>query len=72
MSYHVEHDDRYLSINIFQGQANSAGGIQPPHGRDSATPEQLTLCEEWMLARVREHCAAHGCTAPAIGRNDEE
>lgn len=72
MSYHIEHDDRFATIAIFQGEANAAGGIRPPHGRDSGTAEQLAQCEEWMSARIREHCSGHGCAAPSIGRSSDE
>jgi hypothetical protein len=67
MSNHIDHDPRYTTIGVFQGQANSAGNIATGK-RDSATAEQLELCEMWMLARVREHCDKHGCPLPGIAR----
>jgi superfamily II DNA or RNA helicase len=69
MTHHVDHDPDCSSIAVFQGKANSAAGI-PSGGRDQATPEQMAQCELWMIARVREHCAAHGCALPAAVRDE--
>lgn len=69
MSHHVEHDDRYSTIRVFQGQANSAAGIAQGERAD-ATPHQLAVVEEWMLASVRQHCTAHGCALPGAARED--
>lgn len=68
-NHHLEHDERFNTIGVFQGQANSAAGINPGE-RDSATPEQLAAVEDWMLARVREHCDSNGCALPKLARGD--
>lgn len=69
MSNHVDHDDRYSTIGVFQGQANSAAGIAQGQ-RPDATSEQLAMVEDWMLASVREHCNTHGCALPGAARGD--
>jgi len=70
MNHHVEHDSRYSGIGVFQGQANSAAGLKIG-GRDLATPEQLSLVEEWMFIRIREHCVSQGCALPVAARRDQ-
>jgi hypothetical protein len=69
MSNHLEHDGRYATIGVFQGMANDAAGI-PTGGRDLGTPEQLARCEDWMLARIREHGESHNCGIPKAARSD--
>jgi superfamily II DNA or RNA helicase len=56
MQHHVEHDARYDSVGTFQIKGNLAAGLPAARGRDMATPDQLAIVEDWMLARVREHC----------------
>lgn len=68
-NHHLEHDERFTTIGAFQGQANTAAGLNPGE-RDSATPEQLAAVEDWMLARVREHCQSYGCALPKLARGD--
>jgi superfamily II DNA or RNA helicase len=70
MSRHVEHDERYTTIGVFQGQANSAAGLKPGE-RESAGSDALQVVEAWMLARVREHCSSHGCATPAVARDPD-
>jgi hypothetical protein len=69
MSHHVEHDDRYSTVWVFQGQANSAAGIAQGERAD-ATAQQLASVEEWMLASVRQHCTGQGCALPSAARGD--
>lgn len=69
MSNHVEHDERYSTIGVFQGQANSAAGIAQGK-RSDATPEQLATVEDWMLSSVRQHCTTHGCALPTAARGE--
>jgi superfamily II DNA or RNA helicase len=71
MKHHVEHDPRYDTIGVFQGQANSAAGLAAVGGRTNATAAQLAEVEAWMLHRVREHCTTHGCTLPRPAREDQ-
>jgi hypothetical protein len=68
MMRHIDHDTRYDTINLFQGQANTAAGLAAVGGRDNATAPQLTQVEQWMLERVREHCDRHRCPLPKIAR----
>lgn len=64
MQRHVDHDSRYETIGVFQGQANDAAGI-PPRGRDSAPADQLATAAAWMTARIFEHCERHDEQPPA-------
>jgi hypothetical protein len=68
MMRHIDHDTRYDTINLFQGQANTAAGLAAVGGRDNATTTQLTQVEQWMLDRIREHCDRHGCPPPRAAR----
>lgn len=70
MKHHVEHDDRFDTINVFQGQANSAAGLVAVGGRKNATRAELAEVEAWMLERVREHCHTNGCGLPLIARDN--
>lgn len=71
MKHHTDHDARYETIGVFQGQANAAAGLATVRGRDNASAAQLAEVEDWMLARVREHCSTHGCTLPRPAREDQ-
>ena len=64
MEKHIGHDERFISVGLFQANANDAGGI-PKGGRDQATARQLATVSDWMSARVREHCKDHGEQVPA-------
>ena len=68
MIHHVEHDSRFDGIGMFQGGANEAAGLPVTKGRDLATPDQLAHVEDWMLARIKEHCDTHGCVLPKAAR----
>lgn len=70
MNHHVEHDSRFDNIGVFQGQANTAAGLNAVGGRDQATPDELAFVEDWMLARVREHCHTEGCSLPKVARGE--
>jgi hypothetical protein len=63
MEKHIGHDDRYLSVAMFQSKANDAGNI-PRGGRDQASARQLATVAAWMVAQVREHCQHHGEQVP--------
>jgi superfamily II DNA or RNA helicase len=71
MNHHVEHDPRFDTIGVFQGQANEAAGLPTMKGRDQATADQLEHVEEWMLSRVREHCSRQGCPLPKAARGED-
>lgn len=68
MNHHVEHDKRFDTIGVFQGQANAAAGLDTIGGRKNATADQLQVVELWMLERIREHCNAEGCALPTTAR----
>lgn len=70
--YHVAHDDRYASVEVFQALANDAASPRIPRGgRDQASSQQLAAVAAWMIARVREHCQAHQEPLPLwAGGND--
>jgi len=71
MAYHVDHDMRFDSVEVFQARANRAAGI-PRGGRDQATAEQLKTCADWIAARVAEHCRHHEELPPAWAEDEEE
>lgn len=67
-THHVDHDDRFTSIGEFNVQASRAAGLPAVNGLPGATSSQLAQVEEWMTARVHEHCNTHGCTTPRVVR----
>jgi len=58
MAVHVDHDDRWINVQVFQADANFAADI-PKGARDMASDEELARAEAWMTARIFEHCETH-------------
>lgn len=71
MQKHLDHDNRWPSIGMFQWQANEAANIGPG-GRPDANNEQLSDCCEWMIERVQEHCRDLDERPPEWARPEHE
>jgi hypothetical protein len=70
MSQHVGHDSRFETIGVFYGMANGEAGLPAKGAWPNATPAQLEIVEQWMLTRIREHCATYAdCTLPWAARD---
>lgn len=68
---HIDHEDRFATVGVFQGMANRYAGVRAGH-RDHASAEQLARMEAWMLDRIREHCETHHEDPPTWARDEEQ
>jgi hypothetical protein len=68
---HIDHEDRFDTVGMFQGRANRFSGVRAGH-RDRASAEQLARMEAWMLDRIREHCETHHEDLPTWVRDEEQ
>lgn len=69
MQQHIDHDNRYDYIGIFQNHVNRAAGI-PRGERDAASTDQLRSASDWVIARIAEHCQTHGEPMPSWAEED--
>jgi hypothetical protein len=67
MRMHIDHDDRFDTVNQFQYLANDGAGI-PTGGRDMASSTELKECARWMCEQVRGHCLTNQEPVPAWAR----
>lgn len=71
MAAHIDHEDRFETVVVFQGMANQHAGVSKG-GRNQASAQQLASMEAWMLDRIREHCATHREIPPTWARDEEQ